>query len=80
MEVSMKPVLISALLLAALSGCAAPGPQPEGVRATQSMTDMDGRPIDPGPGGLSAGGFGIGLGFGSWGRHGGVGVGIGTGW
>lgn len=75
----MKPVLISVLLLAALCGCAAPGPQPEGVRATQSMTDMDGRPIDPGPGGLSSG-VGIGFGIGSWGRGGGFGLGIGTGW
>jgi hypothetical protein len=74
----MKPILLSALLLAALSGCAS-GPPPDGVRATQAMTDMDGRPIDPGPGGLN-GGFGIGFGFGSWGRGGGIGIGVGTGW
>jgi hypothetical protein len=75
-EVAMKPILLSALLLIVLGGCAS-GPQPDGVRATQAMTDMDGRPIDPGPGGLSGG---VGFGIGGWGRHGGFGLGIGTGW
>jgi hypothetical protein len=66
--------LAATLLFTLLAGCATGYGQPEGVRATQAMTDMDGRPIDVGPG------SGLSFGFGSWGRHGGVGLGIGPGW
>lgn len=71
----MKRIAISFALVALLGACA--GPTPPGVQQTQAMTDMDGRPIDPGrTGTVGFGGFGIG----AWGGHGGGGVGFGMGW
>ncbi len=76
----MKRTLIALALLALLTGCAATSPS-EGEQATQTMTDADGRPIDPGRSGTLGGGarVGIGIGAGSWGGHSGGGVGIGLG-
>ena len=78
----MKRGVFPLLLAAMLSACASTPPDHEGLRKTREMTDMDGKPIDPGPGTLSGFGTGIGVGVGGWGRHGGVGVGVGlgTGW
>jgi hypothetical protein len=71
----MKPIFIALSLAALLGGCA--GPMPPGVQETQAMTDMDGRPIDPG----RSGSGGIGVGVGAWGgRGGGGGIGLGMGW
>lgn len=76
----MKPSLVSLALLVILAGCATTAPS-EGEQATQAMTDMDGKPIDPGRSGTLGSGarVGIGIGAGSWGGHGGGGVGIGLG-
>jgi hypothetical protein len=76
----MKRLLTSALLLVALCSCATLYNEPESVRATEAMTDMDGRPIYPGWGWGS--GVSVGVGIGSWGHRGGggVGIGIGSGW
>lgn len=49
---------------------------PPGVQQTRSMTDMDGRPIDPGRTGYGTAGFGIG----AWIGGGSGGVGFGMGW
>jgi hypothetical protein len=70
----MKRILIAFALVTLLGGCA--GPTPPGVRETQAMTDMDGRPIDPGRTGTG----GVGIGIGAWGGRGGGGVGFGMGW
>jgi hypothetical protein len=70
----MKRTVIPFALVILLGGCA--GPTPPGVQQTQSMTDMDGKPIDPGRTGYGVGGFGIG----AWGGHGGGSVGFGMGW
>jgi hypothetical protein len=72
----MKRFLIVATLFGSLSGCASSNYVPESVRTTQAMTDMDGRPIYPGP----SSSLGVGIGIGSWWHRGGVGVGFGTGW
>jgi hypothetical protein len=72
----MKPTLIACALVLLLGGCA--GPTPPGILETQAMTDMDGRPIDPGRSG--AGGIGLGIGIGAWGGRGGGGIGLGMGW
>jgi hypothetical protein len=73
----MKRIFIAFALVTLLGACA--GPTPPGVRETQAMTDMDGRPIDPGRTGI--GGVGVGFGIGAWGGHGGGGgVGFGLGW
>lgn len=70
----MKYLAIAFVLVALLGGCA--GPVPPGVQQTQAMTDMDGKPIDPGRSGAGVGGFGIG----AWGGSGGVGARFGMGW
>ncbi|MDB5761577.1 MAG: hypothetical protein JWQ21_572 [Herminiimonas sp.] len=72
----MKRHFFSTALIAILSGCATPGYDSEGVRATEAMTDMDGVPISPGS---STSGIGIGIGIGGWGHRGGAGVGFGMG-
>lgn len=60
-----------------VAGCAT-APPSEGERVTQSMTDMDGKPIDPGQTGTLGSGARIGIGIGSWNRSGtGVGIGLG---
>jgi hypothetical protein len=69
----MKRIVIP-FALVTLLGCA--GPTPPGVLETQAMTDMDGRPIDPGRTGTG----GVGFGIGAWGGRGGGGVGFGMGW
>jgi hypothetical protein len=76
-EAPMKR-LFTMMLVAGLFGCATPSYNDlRGVRATEAMTDMDGRPISPN----ATYGVGIGFGAGSWGhRGGGFGVGVGTGW
>jgi hypothetical protein len=74
-ELNRMKLLLTAILTGMLAGCASSAP-PESMRATQAMTDMDGRPIDPGP----ASGLSVGVGFGSWGAGSGIGVGIGRGW
>jgi len=74
----MKRILIPFVLVAFLGGCA--GPTPPGVRDTQTMTDMDGRPIDPGRSGIGYGSVGIGVGAWGGGGSSGGGVGIGMGW
>jgi hypothetical protein len=75
----MKCFSAPTILLALLAGCATPA-EHEGLRTTQTMTDMDGRPIDPGRSGTVGIGVGVGVGIGSWGRRGGAGVGFGMGW
>jgi hypothetical protein len=72
----MNSIVMSIALVMLLGGCA--GPVPPGVQQTQAMTDMDGKPIDPGPTGISSGGFGMGI-WGGRGRGGG-GLGVGIGW
>jgi hypothetical protein len=72
--VFMKRIFLPFALVALLSGCA--GLTPPGVQETQAMTDMDGRPIDPGRTGTG----GVGFGVGAWGGRGGGGVGFGMGW
>lgn len=76
----MKHLLLTLALSALVAGCAATPPS-EGEQATQAMTDMDGRPIDPGRSGTLGSGarVGIGIGAGSWGGRSGGGVGIGLG-
>ncbi|TFV92564.1 hypothetical protein E4K72_19635 [Oxalobacteraceae bacterium OM1] len=75
----MKRIVVILGIAACLAGCA--GPMPAGVQQTEAMTDMDGRPIAPGPAGVGGvGGVGVGIGVGSWGRHGGGGIGVGLGW
>lgn len=71
-------LLFAIAFVVLFAGCAT-APPSEGERATQSMTDMDGKPIDPGrTGTLGSGGARIGIGIGSWNRSGtGVGIGIG---
>jgi hypothetical protein len=70
----MKRIFLPFALVALLCACA--GPTPPGVQETQAMTDMDGRPIDPGRTGTG----GVGFGIGAWGGRGGGGVGFGMGW
>jgi hypothetical protein len=72
----MKRIVLPFVLVTLLGGCA--GPTPPGVLETQAMTDMDGRPIDPG----RTGTVGVGIGIGAWGGRGGGGggVGFGMGW
>jgi hypothetical protein len=69
----MKRIIVGVVVVALCAGCA--GPTPPGVQETQAMTDMDGRPIDPG-----RYGGGVGFGIGAWGGRGGGGVGFGMGW
>jgi hypothetical protein len=78
-EAFMKRLFLAAALVSTLSACATPNYNDEGVRATQAMTDMDGKPIYPGYSGVAPG-VGIGIGIGSWGHRGGAGVGFGMGW
>jgi hypothetical protein len=70
----MKRIFITFALFTLLGGCA--GPTPPGVRETQAMTDINGRPIDPG----RTGAGGVGFGIGAWGGRGGSEVGFGLGW
>jgi len=74
--ITMTRIFLVLAMLVMLGGCAAP--VPPGVQQTRAMTDMDGRPIDPGPSGYGWGGAGFGIG--GWtGGHGG-GIGFGMGW
>jgi hypothetical protein len=74
----MKHVLGLAVLVAWMSGCATPDYNDhEGLRATQAMTDMDGKPIDPGP--TSGLDVGVGIGIGRFGGRSGFGMGFGMG-
>ncbi|WP_148415534.1 hypothetical protein [Noviherbaspirillum massiliense] len=75
----MKRLFLPLALASMLAGCASPGYEHEGLRETQQMTDMDGRPIAPYHGSVAPN-IGLGLGIGSWGHGGGAGIGIGTGW
>lgn len=72
----MKHRIVCLVMLGLLAGCATYPDDHEGLRETQEMTDMDGRPIAP-AGGVSVG---AGIGIGGWGPRGGFGIGIGTGW
>jgi hypothetical protein len=68
--------LLAALLPALLCSCATWNDQPESMRATQAMTDMDGSPIYSGP----YSGLSIGFGFGNRHHGGGTSIGFGVGW
>jgi hypothetical protein len=74
----MKRLLGFAVLVAWITGCATTDYNAhEGLRATQAMTDMDGKPIDPGA--TSALDVGVGIGIGHFSGRTGFGVGFGMG-